>query len=103
MVGEFSVAAVVTADEEATVVVFRCPASCWALELILSLRGLVGPLAGGELRWVGATVTNVTADRLRKTANERGKNNVDLPLSLCAESCSGERRTGMGIRIRTSQ
>ena len=84
MLGEFFVAAVRMAVEEA--VVSRCPASRRALELILSLRGLVvGQLPGGELRWDGATVTNVTADCLHETANERGKENLGREPSFWAE------------------
>lgn len=70
MVGDVFVAAVWRAVEEEGV--FRWPASRRALELILSLRGLVGLPAGGELCWDGgATVTNVTAGRLHETANDR--------------------------------
>ena len=83
-------------EEEA--VEFRWPASRRALELILSLRGLVGLPAGGELCWeCGATVTNVTADRLHETVNEMGKEDTGREPSLCAEqSRSNERWMGMG-------
>ena len=95
MVVGFFGAAVWIADEDETEL--RCPASRRALELILSLRGLVGLPAGGELCWeCGATVTNVTADRLHKTANEKGKEDTGRRPSLCAEqSRSKEGWVGM--------
>jgi hypothetical protein len=89
------VAAVWIAVEDGAV--FRCPASRRARELILSLRGLVGLPAGGELCWDGgATVTNVTAGCLHETAKDRGKENIDRELSLWPErSGSTERRAGI--------
>jgi hypothetical protein len=70
-------------EEEA--VELRWPASRRALELILSLRGLlVGLAAGGELCWEGATVTNVTADCLHGTAVAVGKGSFDRVIDLWA-------------------
>jgi hypothetical protein len=74
-------AAVLIAVEEEEAVVFRWPASKRALELILSLRGLVG-LAGGERCWEGATVRNVTADCLPVVG--RGKGCFNRGLSFWA-------------------
>jgi hypothetical protein len=70
-------------EEEA--VELRWPASRRALELILSLGGLlVGLAAGGELCWEGATVTNVTADCLHGTAVAVGKGSFDRVINLWA-------------------
>lgn len=69
-------------EEEA--VEFRWPASRRALELILSLRGLLVGLAGGELCWEGATVTNVTADCLHETAVAIRKGSFDREINFWA-------------------
>ena len=80
--GDVFVAAVWRAVEEEGV--FRWPASRRALELILSLRGLLVGLAGGELCWEGATVTNVTADCLHETAVAIGKGSFDREINFWA-------------------
>jgi hypothetical protein len=51
----------------------------------LSLRGLLVGLAGGELSWEGATVTNVTAGCLHRTAVAVGKGSFDRVINLWAE------------------
>jgi hypothetical protein len=61
------------AVEEEEAVLFRWPANKRVLEWILSLRGLVVGLIGGERCWEGATVTNVTAACLHGTVVRRGK------------------------------
>jgi hypothetical protein len=74
----FCLTAVYIAAEEEEAVVVRCPASRRALELILSLGGLVGQ--GGERCWEGASVTNVTAD----CCVGRGKGSFNREFSLWA-------------------
>ena len=80
--GVFVAAVWMAVEEEA--VEWRWPASRRALELILSLRGLLVGLAGGELCWEGATVTNVTADCLHGTAVAVGKGSFDRVINLWA-------------------
>ena len=48
------------------------------------MRGLLVGLAGGELCWEGATVTNVTADCLHETAVAIGKGSFDREINFWA-------------------
>jgi hypothetical protein len=84
------------AEVEAAAVEFKCPASCRALDLILS-RGLVGLAGGGEVRcWLDATVTNVTADCLHGTGVGIGKRDDNWGATgLAVKSRSSDRWYGM--------
>jgi hypothetical protein len=62
----------------------------------LSLRGLLVGLAGGELCWEGATVTNVTADCLHETTVAIGKGSFDRRTNLWAgQSRNQDWKTGI--------